>query len=434
MKKTTLIVLFSLLAVIPALSQAASAQDYRDMGQALYQKGLYAKAVDYFRQAAAADPNDWQSYQTMGDAYMKMDARAEALDAYQKSLQINPDNPDVKAQVDSLSASGVQAQAPPQAQAPASNPPATGQFDESQPLTENQTVVVRRRRAYARPAPVVYNDGLAPMDHAKFWSQFSIGYAYSRNGDLQTSANNWNSDINTYGWSGTAMSPNDGLELGAELGFLLSPNSGLALGAKYVGLSDYKLNVGFNDGPITDIHSTAYGSDYDQSTFSPYVVPLTLDYYQFLPDGGGRFWISGGVGYYIGAIHIQRNYQNLSTTNPDGTDPNQIDQYSGDLYAGGLGFQVGIGRDFALSRNTSITLFARGRYAKLTNFQGNITDPNGNYFKAGLALEPSITGAGGDPGVFIEDVNNIGGAAGNQYATVDFTGFDVGVALNFYSL
>src|SRR5579862_989414 len=112
MKKTTLAVLFSLLALFPALSRAATAQDYRDMGQALYQKGLYAKAVDYFRQAVAADPNDWQSYQTMGDAYMKMDAGAEALDAYQKSLQINPDNPDVKAQVNSLTASGVQAQAP----------------------------------------------------------------------------------------------------------------------------------------------------------------------------------------------------------------------------------------------------------------------------------------------------------------------------------
>lgn len=435
MKKITLAVLFSLLAVIPALSGAATAQDYSDMGQALYQKGLYAKAVDYFQQAVAADPNDWQSYQTMGDAYMKMDAKAEALGAYQSSLQINPNNPNVKAQVDSLTASGVQAQAPPQAQAPAPNSssPAQGQFEESQPV-ESQTVVVRRRRGYARPAPVDYKDGLAPMDHAKFWSQFSIGYAYSRNGDLQTSANNWNTDINNDGWSGTATSPNDGMELGFEVGFLINPNSGLALGIKYISISDYNLNVGFNDGPITDINNTVYGSDYDQSTFSPYVVPLTLDYYLFMPDSGGRFWLSGGVGYYFGAVHVVRNYQELSSTNPDGTDPDQIDQYSGDLYTGSLGFQVGIGRDFAISRNMSLTLFARGRYARLTNFQGNISDPNGNSFKAGLALDSSITGSGGDPGVFIEDVNNIGGASDNKYAIVDFTGFDVGVALNFYSL
>ena len=427
MKNITLGVLFSFFSLVPAFLRA-DATDYRDMGQALYQKGLYAKAVDYFRQAVAADPNDWQSYQTMGDAYLKMDAKAEALDAYQKSLKINPDNNQAQTQVDNLAAAGVQVPTN-----STSNPPAD-QFEEGQPVTETQTTVIKRRRVFVRPTPVVYNDGLAAMDHAKTWSQFSIGYAYSRNGDLNTSAANWSSDINSYGWSGSALSSNDGLELGFEWGFLLNPNSGLSLGVKYINVSDYKLNVGFNDGPITDVNSTVYGSDYDQSTFSPFVVPLTLDYYLFLPDSGGRFWLSGGLGYYLGVVHVERNYQYLSSTNPDGTDPNQIDQYTGDLYAGGLGFQVGIGRDFAISQNMSLTLFARGRYARLTNFQGNMTDPYGNYFKGGLAMEPSITGNGGDPGVFVEDVNNIGGAGGNQYAIVDFTGFDIGLALNFYSL
>lgn len=420
---------FSFLLFLPVLSWAASAQDYRNMGQALYQKGLYAKAIGYYNQAVQADPSDWQSYQGMGDSYLALNDNVQALAAYQKSLQINPNNPAVQTEVDNLGGSST-VQDQNNFNTFSQDHPA---FEQSQPTTiiRQQTIIEKPR---PRPQPESYNDGLAPMDHAKVWTQVSIGYAYSRNGDLNTSSDNWNSDINTYSWSGSAIASNDGLELGAELGFLISPNSGLALGVKYISISDYSLNVGFNDGPITDIHSTVYGSDFDQTTLSPYVIPLTLDYYLFLPDNGGRFWLSGGAGYYFGGVHVERNYQNLSPTSPDGTDPNQIDQYSGDLYAGGLGFQCGIGRDFALSQTTSLTIFARGRYARLTNYQGNMTDPNGNYFKGGLALESSISGNGGDPGVFVEDVNNIGGAAGNKYAIIDFTGFDVGLALNFYSL
>ncbi|HJT25238.1 MAG TPA: tetratricopeptide repeat protein, partial [bacterium] len=236
MKNVTLGVLFSLFSLVPAFVRA-DATDYRDMGQALYQKGLYAKAVDYFRQAVAADPNDWQSYQSMGDCYMKMDSKPEALEAYQKSLDINPDNSAVQTQVNNLTAAGVQ---PPSNSA--SNP-STGQFDDSQPVTETQTVIIKRRRfePRPRPTPVVYNDSLAAMDHAKVWTQFSIGYSNSRNNELITSANSWNNDMTNNGWTGSASASSDGLNLGFELGFLINPNSGLALGVKYINTADYTL-------------------------------------------------------------------------------------------------------------------------------------------------------------------------------------------------
>lgn len=420
MRTITRFVLFSLFFLAPILLWADTAQDYRDMGQALYQKGMYAKAVDYFRQAVTTDPNDWQSYQSMGDCYMKMDDKVEALDAYQKSLQINSNNPTVQTQVDNLNAAGVQASAP--TTTPSNNDP--GQFDESQPLNENQTVVIKRQRP-VRPAPVNYNDGLAPMDHAKVWTQVSIGYSYSKNDELITSANSWNNDIaNSGGWTGSASASTDGLNLGFELGFLINPNSGLALGLKYINTADYTLGVNYQNGP-TIIGSTSYDSDYDQTTLSPYIVPITLDYYLFMPDGGGRFWLSGGVGYYFGDVHVDRNYSAVIQNN----DPTQADQYSGDLNSGALGFQVGIGRDFAISRNTSISLFARGRYAKLTNFKGTITDTSGYSANVGLATEPAFNNE-----IYVEDQTQIGGAAGNKYTTIDFTGFDVGVALNFYSL
>lgn len=417
MKNITLGVLFSLFALVPAYLRA-DATDYRDMGQALYQKGLYAKAVDYFRQAVAADPNDWQSYQAMGDAYMKMDSKVEALDAYQKSLKINPDNSQVRTQVDNLTAAGIQA--------PSNNAasPSTGEFEESRPVTETQTTVIKRRRVFVQPTPVVYTDGLAAMDHAKLWTQFSIGYSNSRNSELLGSANSWNNDITNGGLTGSASASSDGLNLGFELGFLLNPNSGLALGVKYINTADYTLNVNFQNGPA-NVGGTVYDSDFDQTTLSPYIIPITLDYYLFLPDSGGRFWLSAGAGYYFGAVHVERNYSAIIQNN----DPNQADQYSGDLYAGAPGFQFGIGRDFALSQNMSLTLFARGRYAKLANYTGTITDVNGNSANVGLVTEPAFNNE-----VFVEDLTSVGGAAGNKYTTIDFTGFDVGLALNFYSL
>jgi tetratricopeptide (TPR) repeat protein len=445
MKKITLAVLFSFLALTPAVLLADTAQDYSDMGQALFQRGLYAKAVGYFQQAVAANPSDWQSYQAMGDAYMKMNADGEALGAYQQSLQINPNNKAVQDQVNSLTASGVQPVAPTQASAPgnpppsANPPPGNGNMEENQP--ENETVIVRHRRPFRRPEQVVnYNDNLAPYDHAKIWTSFSIGYTNSRVGDLITSANSWNSDISNSGnyypnaWTGSALAANDGLNLGFELGFLINPNNGIALGVKYVSIADYDLNVNFNNGPAT-IASTVYDSDFDQTTLSPYIIPITLDYYLFLPDHDGRFYLSLGVGYYFGDVHVSRNYSSIIQDYAGG-DPNyanESDQYTGDLTAGAPGFQVGIGRDFAISRNMALSIFAEGRYAKLTNFMGTITDVNGNSANVGLATESTITGSGNDPGVFVEDTTAIGGGNNNKYTTIDFTGVDVGVALNFGS-
>lgn len=424
--------LFSFLfLMLPTVLLAQSAQEYRQMGEAIAQKGLYARAVDYYQQAVAADPNDWQSYQDMGDAYLQMNNNAEALGAYQKCLQINPDDSTAQTHVNSLTASGVQAQAPAASASPAQAAPSSGsQFNESQPLDQeqDQTVVVKRRRPRPAPAPT-YNDNLAPMDHSKFWTSFAIGYSYSANNELAASAKAWNTDISNNGWSGSALSANDGLDLAFKLGFLLDTNNGLALGVKYVSIADYNLNVNYNNGPATDLSGNIAGSDFEQTTLSPYIIPITLDYYLFLPDHDGRFFLSAGVGYYFGDVHATTNYSYLISngTPYDTTNPGYPDTYTGDLTAGAPGFQVSLGRDFAISRTLSLSLFVEARYAKLTNFQGILTDSNGNSANIGLATEPSSNNE-----VFLEDVTTIGN--GNKYTTIDFTGVDGGLALNFYTL
>jgi hypothetical protein len=68
-----------------------------------------------------------------------------------------------------------------------------------------------------------------------------------------------------------------------------------------------------------------------------------------------------------------------------------------------------------------LEIFARGRYAKITNFQGVLSDSNI------WALEKFSDGS-----VDIGSPANVG-QNGTSYATVDFTGFDAGIALNWYS-
>ncbi len=449
MNKPTFGLMFSFLLFAPAFCAASTASDYRDMGSALFQKGLYPKAADYFKQAVQADPNDWQSYEDLGNTYMKMGDNADALDAYQKCLQINPDDSKAQTQVDSLKASGTASQGQDQSNFnslaqdhPAVSSSNGSQWEESQPITVSQpssssqppaasqpsdnnateTVVIQRKRPWRRIQPQNYNDGLAPMDHAKFWSSLQIGYTYAQLGDLSSSAGNINN--NNYvnpdpglpiSYNGNSTFSNSGLHLGAQFGFLLNPYMGIALGAKYIGMADYTANVAYNDAT----------SDTEAETLSPSVVPITLDYFLFLPDSGGRFFISGGVGYYVGVVHVDETYSYSNFYNQN--ESSQPENWVGDLYSGTVGFQVGIGREFAISRQFGIELYAQGRYAKITNYRGTVYDQYGNAQTVGLTN-------GTTNGVAeIDNPAYINSASGERNTTLDFTGFDVGFAMNFYS-
>jgi len=447
-----LLFLLSIILIAPAVAKAANAQaqEYDELGLALYRQGLYAKAIPYFQNAVQADPADWQGYEDLGNSYFKINDNTDALGAYQKSLQINPDNTTLENIVQSLRSSGVAAS--PSAPANTTNPPAnngyaaanqppsgtvppSGGVENEQPIGSNQpqagtppsqpgttTVVVEHRRHWAKPAPVNYADGLNPIDHAKFWTKFEMAYNYSTQTDLIGSANAINAEsangtlpLNNLGLTnGTATMSTTGYNLGAEIGFLINPNNGIGIGVRYIQSSDYNFNE-VNSAAAT-IGSNSH--DFEYGTFTPYVVPITLDYYLFMPDSEGRFFISAGVGYYAADVRVSENY---NFDNYFGSTGN-IGSPVGDLTAGTIGFQVSLGREFAISRNLGIEIFARGRYAKISNFQGTLSD-GGSY---GL-LKFS------DGSVDIGAPSSIG-QGGTTAATIDFTGFDLGLSLNWYSL
>ncbi len=415
MKSTlALLGLFALLLIPTLASAQMTSQEYDQLGQAVYQKGLYDKAVVYFQQATQADPTNAQAFEDLGNAYMKQGNQSQALQAYQQSLQLNPNNTTLKVMVDNMNSANNTA-APAQAQ----NEPANPQMEQS---PAQETIVIHRRRPRPQPEPVVnYNDNLAPMDHARVWTKFEFGYNYSLQGDLTDSATNVTNENSNgtlaaqeYGFTnGSASMPLGGLMLGGELGFLIDPNEGIAIGVRYLQANDYNYSAS-NSAPSS---FAGYPSDFWATTLTPYAVPFTLDYYLFLPDHNGRFFITAGAGYYAGTVQVQDNFSVVNYTG----DTTQNDNPNGDLTAGNIGFEFGIGRDFAINRNFGISVFARGRYAKITQFQGTLSDG-----------QQWVLAKFSDGSVDICDPSQIG-SHGISYATVDFTGFDIGASLNFYS-
>jgi hypothetical protein len=279
---------------------------------------------------------------------------------------------------------------------------------------------------------VNYNDNLAPNDHARLWTKFEFGYNYSTQGDLMDSVTNENNEnssatLNFGLTNGNATMQAGGVMLGGELGFLIDPNEGIAIGVRYLQANDYTFNAS-NSASASISGNNGLNQDSWSTTMTPYVVPLTLDYYLFLPDHNGRFFLTGGVGYYAGTVQVTEAYSLVNYYgNPQNPyyDPvnyaNDFNNPNVNLTAGNIGFQVGLGRDFAISRNFGISVFGRFRYSKLTQFQG--TDQNGTQWVLAKFKDGTVD---------IDTPDHIG-TNGETYATIDWTGFDIGASLNFYS-
>jgi tetratricopeptide (TPR) repeat protein len=421
MKNTLILFGLCLTFFIPCLAAAlTTSMDLDYQGQSLYQRGLYAKAIGYYQMAVQADPNNAQAYQDMGNAYMKLNDQANALMAYQKSLALNPDNPTLKVMVDNMSANTTAPAAAPQAQAPAPSNNTTTVIEE-QPA--RPYLRKRIREEQIKEAKADRNPNIAAIDQAKAWIKLELGYNYAQQGDLINSANSINNGQFNPGnaipgslaYTGSALASNSGLGWGGELGFLLSPNFGLAIGSRYIQSNDYKANVVYDTGDLENL------------TLTPAVVPLTLDLYFFLPDKGGRFFLSAGTGYYLGMVHVDQTTTSNNFFGTQTTPPGlSSDEWTGDMYSGNIGFQFGIGREFQVSPRFGIELFARAYYAQISNFQGTLNDGNssGTFALASSSSGPALVDA--------ENPALVNSTYQERYATIDFTGFDVGASLNFY--
>ena len=89
-------------AALAAAAPSPQADEYYQAGLDLYQKGQYEKSLQYFEAAEQLDPKYWRAYQAQGHAYFHLDRKKEALAAYDRSLALNPDNPELKGFADKI--------------------------------------------------------------------------------------------------------------------------------------------------------------------------------------------------------------------------------------------------------------------------------------------------------------------------------------------
>ncbi len=84
------------LGWVPAWVRAVAPEDYYNAGMDLFKNRDYEKAIQYFRAAVDERPDYWQAYQFLGEAYYQDANRTEAVVAMEKSLQLHPNNPDLR--------------------------------------------------------------------------------------------------------------------------------------------------------------------------------------------------------------------------------------------------------------------------------------------------------------------------------------------------
>ncbi len=75
-----------------------------------YTAGRYDTVIQRLVVVVKADSKYWEAWQLLGNAYYGKGQKEDALKAYDKALEVNPDNPQLKAWVDSLRNSGPQNQ------------------------------------------------------------------------------------------------------------------------------------------------------------------------------------------------------------------------------------------------------------------------------------------------------------------------------------
>jgi Flp pilus assembly protein TadD len=71
-------------------------------GEALRKAGNFARAIEVLDRAVSHYGVNASVLKALGESYLGLGKRAEALAAFEKSLQLSPDQPEVRAKVEEL--------------------------------------------------------------------------------------------------------------------------------------------------------------------------------------------------------------------------------------------------------------------------------------------------------------------------------------------
>lgn len=70
--------------------------NYYEQGLEVYKEEKYEDAIKFFNQSIKYNPSVWQTYQYIGSCYLALDDEINAKESYNKSIELNPDNAELK--------------------------------------------------------------------------------------------------------------------------------------------------------------------------------------------------------------------------------------------------------------------------------------------------------------------------------------------------
>ncbi len=356
----------------------------------LYQSGQYQEALHHFYLAADENLDSWKTYHMIGNCYFIMRKKDAALGAYRESLKIHPNNPTLLGNYRQLMSSPSLSSGIPLRPLEDSTdvrykqPPVTVSYD-----------LIAQVSGYAMPYGPYHNYKI-PSPRFPVWLKLNSSFGFVNMQDLESGAQSWNQSSGSGTQAGIASARNSGVELGLEGGWNLDKADSLSLGMDYLGGEGYQVQV------------VSSSSELLQSV-SPNTYALDLNYYRDLTGGRSRLYVTGGLGYYF----TQVSYYQADPTNP----------IQGLLNGGTLGWSLGVGNEWFLTREVGLELSGRFRYAKINQVQGDITNPQGSTSSALAVLRNGTLG--------VQSTQSLGQGNG-AYAAIDYTGFDLRLSMDLY--
>lgn len=355
----------------------------------LYQSGKYQEALHHFYLSADENLDSWQTYHMIGNCYFVLQNRDAALGAYRESLRINPKNTSLldhfkKLQSSLSSTPSLKLHPIDEITAvEAKHPPVTVPFD-----------LLAQVSGYGMPYPIHSLKPATPR--FPLWVKLNSCFGFANMQDFESGAQSWNKSLTTNNQGAVASVRNSGVELGVESGCNLDSANVFSFGLEYLGGEGYQVSV------------VSSSSQLLQSV-TPDTYSMGVNYYRNLTGGRSRLYAMGGVGYYFTQV---RYYQ---------SDPES--PVAGNLSGGTLGGVIGIGNEWYLTREVGLEISGRFRYAKINQVQGNVSNQASGTTSALAVLRNGTLG--------VQSSESLSQGNGD-YASIDYTGFDLRLSTDLY--
>lgn len=307
--------------------QGSTAEDYYNVGLALYQKQNYLDAIPYLQEAVSLDPKHWQAFEILARSENAIDNYIDALDHCEISLSLHPDNPSL--------------------------------FHLDHELKPKVYTPPLMPRGVKAPGGQQEGPPINPL----FWIKGAILFDYSTEADIDHAPNGWNETAKFLGGNNINSSAgNVGFGERLEIGRNLDSGNALSLS-----FSNFILD-GFEG-------SAQIGTAQEAVTIQPSFISLGIKYYHYWAHENDRTYLNAGIDFYDGMFSI-------SNATPGSSNPPYYLVPSGySLEKGDFGLNVGAGYELRVAKNIGLELSVSLYYASISTVSNNglglVVYPNG---------------------------------------------------------